>query len=103
MKGIGKNGHAFTFRLSQPVDAAGQLENGSRFENVMELKRLLLRDERKLARNMVHQWVAYATGAPVAFGDREEVDRILNAAQKDRYGMRTLIHEIVQSRLFREK
>ncbi|MBS1830357.1 MAG: DUF1592 domain-containing protein [Acidobacteria bacterium] len=103
VKGIGKNGHAFTFRLSQPVDAAGKLESGAQFQNVMELKRLLLADERKLARNMVHQWVAYATGAPVAFGDREEVDRILNAAQKDRYGMRTLIHEIVQSRLFREK
>ncbi len=103
VQGIGKNGHAFTFRLSQPVDAAGQLENGAQFQNVIELKRLLLQDERKLARNMVTQWIAYSTGAPVSFGDRAEVERILDTARKDRYGLRTLIHTIVESPLFTRK
>ncbi|MBL8177215.1 MAG: DUF1592 domain-containing protein [Bryobacterales bacterium] len=103
VKGIGKNGHAFTFRLSQPVDAAGQLETGEAFQNISELKRLLLADERKIARNMVQQWIAYSTGAPVSFGDRAEVERILDTASKGRYGLRSMLHEIVQSRLFRHK
>jgi len=103
VKGIGKNGHAFTFRLSQPVDAAGQLENGARFRNVADLKHLLLQDQRKIARNMVTQWIAYSTGAPVSFGDRAEIERILTAAAKDNYGLRTILHEIIQSRLFTHK
>ena len=103
VKGVGKNGHEFTFRLSQPVDAGGQLPDGATFQNVTELKHLLLKDERKIARNIVAQLVAYSTGAPAGFADRSEVDRILNAARKDGYGMRKLVHEIVQSRLFTAK
>lgn len=102
VKGIGKNGHDFTFRMGQPVDASGEW-NGERFRNVLELKRALLKDERKLARNMVTQFVAYATGAPVGFGDRAEVERILDASQRDGYGLRTLIHQVVESKLFRNK
>ena len=103
VKGIGKNGHAFTFKLSQPVDAAGQLANGEAFRDVNELKNALLKDERQIARNMLTQFIAYATGTPVRFGDRGDVDRMLNATQSDGYRTRTLIHQIIQSRLFTNK
>ena len=103
VKGLGKNGHAFTFRMGQRVDAAGELEGGGQFQNVTELKRLLLRDERQIARNLVRQFVTYATGAPPAFSDRTEIERILDAAGKDGFGVRTLIHQIVRSDLFRHK
>jgi hypothetical protein len=102
-KGIGKNGHAFTFKYGQPVDSSGKVASGEEFRDIREFKQLLLMDERALARNMVKQFVAYGTGTPVRFGDREAVERILDLAAKDRYRMRTLIHEIVQSKLFREK
>lgn len=101
--GLGKNGFDFTFKLSQPVDASGKLASGDSFHNVIELKRLLLKDERQLAKNMVEQFIAYATGAPVEFGDRPEVDRILNAASSDNYGMRTIVHTVIQSDLFTHK
>ena len=45
----------------------------------------------------------YATGAPVRFADREEIEKILDAARPGRYGVRSLVHEIVQSDLFRNK
>ncbi len=64
VKGFGKNGLAFAFRLSQPVDSSGKLANGDNFEDVIGLKKLLLEDERQIARNMVKQFIAYATGAP---------------------------------------
>jgi len=103
VKGIGKNGFAFTFRLSQPVDASGRLANGDEFRNVVDLKRLLLRDERKIARNFVGQMITYATGTPVRFADREEVERMLDATAAEGYKMRSLVHQIVQSRIFRNK
>jgi hypothetical protein len=89
--------------MSQPVDASGKLASGDSFQNVIELKRLLLKDQRQLAKNMTEQFIAYATGAPVEFGDRPGVERILNAARSDNYGMRTIVHEIVQSDLFTHK
>jgi mono/diheme cytochrome c family protein len=101
--GLGKNGFDFTFKLSQPVDASGKLADGQSFHDVVEFKRLLLKEERQLARNMVEQFVAYATGAPAEFGDRPETERILNVAQADHYGMRTILHQVVQSDLFTHK
>jgi hypothetical protein len=103
VKGIGKNGFAFAFRRSQPIDASGRLANGAEFHNVVDLKRLLLKDERKIARNFVSQLIAYATGTPVRFADREEVERMLDATAAEGYAMRSLIHQVVQSRLFTNK
>ncbi|HWD97609.1 MAG TPA: DUF1592 domain-containing protein [Bryobacteraceae bacterium] len=103
VKGLGKNGFDFTFKLSQPVDASGKLATGETFHNVIELKRLLVKNERQLARNMVTQFITDATGAPAEFGDRAEVERILDVAEKDRYGLRTILQEVVQSDLFTHK
>ena len=79
--GVGKNGHLFEFHLALPVDPSGTLADGAAFDDVEELKRLLLRDERKVARNLARQLIVYATGAPVRFGDRDEVEAILDRAE----------------------
>jgi mono/diheme cytochrome c family protein len=103
VKGVGKNGFDFTFKLGKPVDASGKLANGETFGDVIELKRLLLKDDRQIARNVVGQFLTYGTGASVEFADRAEVERILDAAEHDGYGVRTIIHQIVQSDLFTRK
>jgi hypothetical protein len=101
--GLGKNGHDFAFRLGQPVDASGKLAGLGAFRDVIEMKRLLLKDERQIARSLARQFVTYATGAPVSFADRVEVERILDACQPEGYGVRTLVREIVKSDLFTHK
>jgi hypothetical protein len=100
--GYGKNGHAFQFRHAQPVDASGALIDGRKFDDVRALKQCLLAAERAVARNLVNRLVVYATGAPVRFGDRAEVERILDRASP-RYGVRSLIHALVESELMRNK
>ncbi|MDZ4801302.1 MAG: DUF1592 domain-containing protein [Bryobacteraceae bacterium] len=103
VKGLGKNGHDFTFRLGQTVDASGEVAGGGKFRDINGLKDLLCRDERQIARNLARQFITYATGAPASFGDRAEVERILDASARDGYGVRTLIHQIVRSDLFTHK
>ena len=76
---------------------------GRTFRDIQDLKRLLAGDERTIARNLAKQLVVYATGAPVRFGDRPEIERILDRARPEGYGVRTLIREIVQSDLFLNK
>lgn len=101
--GVGHNGQKYTFRAGPEVDAGGALPDGRTFRDVRGLKRLLLEDERQLARNLTRQLVVYATGAPVRFGDRAEVERILDRTGPRDHGVRSLVHEIVQSPLFLNK
>lgn len=102
-KGFGKNGQPFAFVDGQPVDPAGELLDGREFKDIRELRQLILKDERQVARNLTNQLVIYATGAPVRFGDRPEVEAILDATDKNQYGVRELIHQLVQSELFLNK
>jgi hypothetical protein len=52
---------------------------------------------------MVRRIVTYATGGAPESADGGEVDRVVARAREKNYGLRTLVHEIVQSRLFLEK
>jgi hypothetical protein len=101
--GRGKNGHAFAFHFGLPVDAAGELPDGRPFADIRGFKRLLREEDELLARNLLRQFVTYGTGEPVRFGDRPLVEQMLARARPARYGVRTLIHEVVQSDLFLRK
>jgi hypothetical protein len=106
-RGYGKNGQPYEFHDAQPVDSTGALPNGKRFKDVVELKRLLAASERQLARNLLRQLAVYATGAPVRFGDRAALERILDRTARraggGAYGVRDLVTELVASPLFRRK
>jgi hypothetical protein len=103
VRGHGMNGQALQFHHALPVDSAGDLPDGRPFRDVRELKKLLVQDEVPIARNLFKQLTVFATGAPVRFSDRDEIEKILAAAKANRYGVRSIIHEIVQSELFRNK
>ncbi len=103
VKGYGMNGQPFAFHYALPVDSAGTLPDGRPFKDVRELKRMLAEDEEPVARNLVRQLTVFATGAPVRFSDREEVEKILAAAKSKQYGVRSIVHAIVQSELFQNK
>jgi hypothetical protein len=101
--GFGLNGQAFAFHYGLPVDSTGEIPDGSAFRDVKEFKRLISSDEVSVSRNLARQLVVFATGAPVRFTERGELDRILQRASAREYGVRTLVEEIVQSELFQTK
>lgn len=102
-EGIGLNGLVFTYRNAEPVDPSGVLEDGRAFADIHEFKSHLLADERAIARNLVKQFILYATGATVSFSERPQIEEILNACQDDEYRGKSIIHAVVQSDLFRIK
>ncbi len=102
-RGYGLNGQAFAFHYGLPVDSAGEVPDGRTFRAVKEFKRLVLTDEVSIARNLTRQLVVFATGAPVRFTDRAELEQILQRASARKYGVRTLVEEIVRSELFQTK
>ncbi|HUQ08917.1 MAG TPA: DUF1592 domain-containing protein [Steroidobacteraceae bacterium] len=101
--GYGLNGQAFAFHYGLPVDSAGEMPDGRTFRDIKEFKRLVMRDEQSVARNLARQLVAYATGAPVRFTDRAELEKIVERARARQYGVRTLVEEIIRSELFQTK
>jgi hypothetical protein len=101
--GIGKNGWPYEFYYAQPVDAHGELPDGRHFNDIREFKQLVLTNEAQIARNLARQLTVFATGAPVRFSDRDEIEKILQQAKGNGYGVRSLVHAIVQSSLFQNK
>ena len=102
-KGLAKSGQKYAFHYALPVDATGELPDGRKFRDIREFKQLLLADERLLARNLARQLAVYATGAPVGFADRAQIEQVLDRAQASQYGARSIIHALVQSELFLNK
>ena len=101
--GLGRSGNEFVHYVGSPVDASGRLYKGEAFDGITEFKQLLLKDKEVIARNLVHQLIVYATGSPVSFSDRDEVAAILENTKGSDYGVRSIIHAIVQSPLFVRK
>jgi hypothetical protein len=99
--GIDRAGHDFSYTLADAVDAGGKLREGRKFADVRELKAHFAAQPRQLARNLLHQFVLYATGTPVRFADRPKIEAILDACAQDEYRVRDLLHGFIQSPLFR--
>jgi len=88
------------FRLGPPVDPSGVLPDGRTFANVGEFQSLLAAEAQPLLKNLAEQFLVYATGRPVGFADRAEIAAIVDRTEKKGGGVRTLLLEVVQSKLF---
>lgn len=102
-KGRGKNGQPFEYHYALAVDSSGTLPDGRSFSNIHDFKRLLRGEDETIARNLARQLVVFSTGAPVRFSDRPQIEQMLSRTKAQGYGLRSLIHEVVQSELFRSK
>ena len=102
-KGLAKSGQKFAFHYALPVDASGELPDGRKFHDIREFKQLLLTEEKQIARNLARQLAIYATGAPIRFNDRAPIEQVLARASASHYGVRSLVQEVVQSKLFLNK
>ena len=89
-----------SFKLGPAVDPSGVLVTGEAFEGIRQFQTLLAAQEESLLKNLAQQFAVYATGREVAFSDREALAEIVTATQEGNGGIRTLVHELVQSKLF---
>jgi hypothetical protein len=91
------------FYRGPDVEKGGETPEGHKFEDIDQYKKLLLADKDQLARSLTQKLLIYATGADIQFADREVVEQIVATLRRKNYGFRTLIHEVVQSRVFLNK
>ena len=97
------DGRRMSYLEGQPVDPSDVMHDGARFENIDQFKQLLLRDKDQLARALTVKLLTYATGAAPTTADRPQVEAIVEKIRGQNYGFRSLVHEVVQSEVFRTK
>jgi hypothetical protein len=102
-KAVVIDGRRMQYGQGKAVDPSDVLEDGRPFANVDEFKQLLLSDKDRLARALAAKLTTYATGAAPTPVDRVALDAMVAKVRDKNYGLRSLIHEVAQSDLFRNK
>lgn len=97
------DGRRMPYHKGKRVDPSDVMADGERFENIDQFKQLLLRDKPQLARALTTKLVTYSTGRAPQASDRDAVETIVARIGPKNYQLRSLIHEIVQSEMFRNK
>jgi len=91
------------YTQGRPVDPSFIMADGRPFKDVDEFKQLILAHPEQLARCVTEKLITHFTGAQMQFADREVVEAIMRRAASSDYGLRTLVHEVIQSRAFTHK
>ncbi len=96
-------GRRMSYHKGKSVDPSDVTADGRRFENIDQFKQLLLRDKPQLARALTTKLITYATGRAPQASDRDAVASIVKNIRAKNYGLRSLVHEVVRSEVFRNK
>ena len=103
---VGAEKERWEVRYSQgpAVDSAGVTPAGDPFAGLEEYKQLLLAQELdQVARHLATSLVVFATGAEAEFADRDSIEQIVDQGRSDGYPLRTMIHRVVGTDLFRSR
>jgi hypothetical protein len=84
------------------IDTAGVLPSGDQFENISELKTLLLERKDQFSRCLTDKMLTYALGRKLTFGDHKTVKQIQEALEERGNGLRDLVELVVMSDAFQE-
>lgn len=91
------------WRVGPAVDASGETPEGQPFQNLADYKKLILAEPVRFTRALAEKLAVYGSGRGMGFSDRPELDRIATTVLSQGNGFRDLVHEVVQSSIFRTK
>jgi hypothetical protein len=98
--GQGERVPKVNYRVGPTVERGGELPDGRRFADFREFRQLLLQDERTIARALATKLLVYGCGRPITRADDRTVEAVVDACRDARYGLRSMIHAVVDSGLF---
>ena len=86
-----------------PIDASGVMADGRAFEGPAELKKLLMTEKAKIARNLSSRMLSYALGRSILFTDEPALQRLDTCLLENNFNPEPFIIELVKSYPFRMK
>ena len=96
-------GKTYITKKGQPVDSKGQLTDGTPLNDVVDLKRYLVKNIDTFSACLTAKLLTYAAGRPPSFGDRKEIQRIVKEVKANGNGFQDLIVAVVLSESFHRK
>ncbi len=89
-----------TVEAGVPIDASGELWDGTRFDGVAELEEALLRRPELFVTTLVEKLPVFATGRGVEYYDGAAIRNLLRESREQDYRFSSLIVGIVNSEPF---
>jgi hypothetical protein len=81
-----------------PIDASGSLVRGQTFQNLAELRTLLVRDMGdQFVKNLAENLLTYALGRGIEYSDKPTVEEIVRKAKATGYRFQDLILAVCES------
>lgn len=90
------------YKIGHPVDASGETNDRTSFQDVTDFKKWMLTQENAIATGLSRKLLTYGLGRRLGFADRAQVIHLVQSAKEKGYGFRDLIHLLVQSSLFQQ-
>ncbi len=87
----------------QPIDASGELVDGTKFKGIEDLKGVLLSRKEDYTRAFVQHMLAYALGRKLDYYDAQTVREITAQVAGDEYKFSRVVMEIAKSYPFRHR
>jgi hypothetical protein len=84
-----------------PIDASGELTDGSKVDGVVTLRRAILAHPDVFVRTMTEKMLTYALGRGLDAEDMATVRAIVRDAGKNDYRFSSIVHGVVHSLPFR--
>jgi hypothetical protein len=88
---------------SGPIDASGQLADGTKINGIVELRQALLKHPEYFVGTLTEKMLTYALGRPLEYYDMPVVRGIVASAARNDYRFSSLIAGIVKSEPFEMK
>jgi hypothetical protein len=85
------------------VDTQSKLPSGEEVPDVRAYKAALVSRPELLARNLARKLITFATSVSSEASDELVIDHILERSKPSGYGIKSLLHEVVQSEVFNQK
>jgi hypothetical protein len=95
--------HAIGAGANPKLDPSGELPDGRKFADAVELKKLLLDDCDKFAGAFTEKLATYALRRGMTFSDRMELKRVAEQSKANGYKLQSLIESLVTSDLFQKR
>ena len=97
------NGRKVRYKIGPPVDASGELRDGTKFDGFQSFRDHLATQDDMLAKTLATKLMTFATGREMGFSDRVAIDQIVKKSKAKGHRMGDLIELIVLSETFRRK
>lgn len=87
----------------QPVDASGELPDGTKVNGPVEVRKVLMERKDEFVKTLAANMLTFATGRGMRLSDSAYIDKVVAETKKDDYKMATLIKAVIASDPFKKR